>query len=306
MNNLLKRENKKRKRNKNNKKNNESFNRKNQNQTQTQNKFVNINGKWQKLENKKGGDTKLSANEEFKKNLFGKDENEEYIPIQKNSKKFNTSAITEMEEEHSHIFSSSSNLEKILKNQREKYASIQKGLSTKSQKIENIPTRNTPTQFKTILGKNIVNYLNDLEISDRNIFSERDKQNYDILYRIDLNKNFEIPMLIKKEKERRNFKMSIELNEDFFQEFEKVMIEIRDGTRQMRKDNKDIFGRLNSDKLPMEDDEDIFDSEETTIRKIPIPNKENIKLNLTSKDEEDFFKFKNIDLATLLKPYQKK
>ena len=294
MNNLLKRENKKRKRNK---KNNESFNRKNQNQTQTQNKFGNINGKWQKLENKRGGDKKISANEEFKKNLFGKDENEEYTPIQKNSNKFNSSAMTEMEKEHSHIFNSSSNLEKILKNHREKYASIKK-VVTQSQQVEKSTQNYTSCQFKTSLGKNILNYLNDLAICDKNIFSERDKEHNEIIYRIDLNKNFEIPMLTKKEKEKRNYKISFGLNENFFLEFEKVIVDIRDGTRQMRKYNKET--------ILMEDDEDIFETDETHTIKINIPNKDKIKLNLTSKDEEDFFEFKNIDLVTLLKPYQKK
>jgi hypothetical protein len=70
---------------------------------------------------------------------------------------------------------------------------------------------------------------------------------------------------------------------------------------------------ISEKKMNESDDEDIFDvneklsENEKKLKNLENQSEKRIKLNLTSNfnDELDFTNFKNVDLETLLKPYQK-
>jgi hypothetical protein len=329
MNELLKREKKKRKRNK------ESFTKKNEFQsTRKKNKFVKVDGKWQKLNKfEDSKHAKLSANEEFKKNLFGKDENEQYIPLQKKLKKMNDEYFSEMEKEHAHIFSStpSTNLEKILKTHREKYNLMKiqagkKSLMRAEEKNFILPR----DEIKSNLGKNLLNYINDLKNSDRNIFSEREKENYEVSYRIDKNSECEAPMMIKNtrgrggglgedvKREGVNYKIRFEMNEFVLEKIQQAMKQIRGEITKKNKISEDNKNKNMNDKVKegnifhdddyiYDENEDIFDSVHDYTNKGKLDLNTGFKLSLTKlqNEEDDIFKLKNVDLATLLKPFKK-
>jgi len=320
MNELLKREKKKRKRNK------ESFNKKNQQSMRKKNKFVKIDGKWQKLNKfEDGKQAKLSANEEFKKKLFGKDEDEEYIPLQKKLKKMNDEQFSEMEKEHAHIFSTtpSTNLEKILKTQREKYNQMKTQAGKKSSIRTDEKNFVLPRyEIKTNLGKNLLNYLNDIKNSDRNIFSEREKENYEISYRIEKNSEFEVPMMIKNSRGRNDdfkvravgYKIRFEMNDFVLEKIEEAMKELRGEITKKNKTteankNKSMHDKVEEENIFNHDyeNEDIFDSVDDNTNKAKLDLNTGFKLSLTNpqNEEDDIFKLKNVDLATLLKPYKK-
>jgi len=219
-------------------------------------------------------DEKLSANEEFKKLILGnpngiqEEENlqeSERIKQNENIKKMKIereSLTKNLEKDHSHIFGNKNNLEEIIKKQREK-------LMTGN--FHESSTQTSKIKINSLLGRNIINYLGE---------KSKNKNTYNFLESSGTLKN-KIDSF-NKLCENSIKKVRVEVNslilEKLKNSFEKIKI----------KENS-------KNKNPQDDDEDIFrDVEEIQIDHSQIPHK------MSRDDEDDIFKYKDIDLETLL------
>ena len=176
----------------------------------------------------------------------------------------------------------------------------------------------------------ITDYLNDLKNSDRNIFSEREKENYEVSYRIEKNSECEVPMMIKNtrgrgggfgedvKREGVSYKIRFEMNEFVLEKIEQAMKEIRGEITKKNKKTEDNKNKNMNDKVKegnifhdddniYDENEDIFDSVHDNTNKGKLDLNTGFKLSLTKpqNEEDDIFKLKNVDLATLLKPFKK-
>jgi hypothetical protein len=233
------------------------------------NKFSKYN-KFNKSE--KIPDEKLNANEEFKKLLLGdpnriqEDENlqeVERLKQNENIKKMKLereSMTKNLEKDHSHIFGNKNNLEEIIKKQREK-------LLTKN--FHDSSTQTTKIKINSLLGKNIINYLID---------KSKNKNTYNFLESSGILKN-----------KIENF------NKLCDNSIKKVRVEVNSlAIEKIKNSFEKIIIKENS-KNNFQDDEDIFgDVEEIHIDQTKISQK------ICADDEDDIFKYKDIDLGTLL------
>lgn len=219
-------------------------------------------------------DEKLSANEEFKKLILGnpnsiqEEENlqeSERLKQNENIKKMKLereSLTKNLEKDHSHIFGNKNNLDEIIKKQREK-------LMTRN--FHESSTQTSKIKINSLLGRNIINYLGD---------KSKNKNTYNFLESSGTLKN-KIDSF-NKLCENSIKKVRVEVNSLILEKLKNSLekIKIKENSK-----NKNL----------QEDDEDIFrDVEEIQIDQSQISNK--IPLD----DEDDIFKYKDIDLGTLL------
>jgi hypothetical protein len=245
------------------------------------------NGKNRKLLKKEKALEKTNANDEFKKQLLNGnnvEDGREYlsgdkkiVTNQANTENLKKLAI-QIEKEHSHIFSAAknSNLEEEIKKQKEKYISGRN-------KIKNYVGNNAEVKVKinSLLGKQIVDYLKG------NIIFEDSKKNQENKNRFQINLNNYMD----------NLNNSISGSEYYsrikFNLNKQVLSKLEESLRRINLENENFY---------QEKEDDIFgDAEEINLK--VRKNTKNINLKLSegmSNTSDDIFKYKEMDLASLL------
>lgn len=183
--------------------------------------------------------------------------------------------ISELEKEHGHIFSKGSKVSKDLLNKmKEKYVAMRnKG------EVE--------IKVKTILGKQILDFLNKKEKHFIN------NPLYTYTYDIDLNSEHEMPTLIQKENFHK--KISFDLDENFFNQFQTKMLILRGEKPKNEKIPKKVDRSLINKVRPQIED-NIFSESESEDEM-----QNTTKLKLTEDNEYDISKLKDVDITTLLR-----
>jgi K+-sensing histidine kinase KdpD len=226
----------------------------------------------------KVSDEKLNANEEFKKLILGdpnsmqEEENlqeSERLKQNENIKKMKLereSMTKNLEKEHSHIFGSKNNLEEIIKKQREK-------LLTKN--FHDLSTPTTKIKVNSLLGRNIVNYLGD-KLKNKNTYNFLESSGT-LKNKIE-NFNKLCDNSIKK--------VRLEVNSVALEKLKNSLEKIK-----IKEHSKNAI----SNKFEDEHEEDIFKDVEEIHN-----DQSQILKNINQDDEDDIFKYKDIDLGTLL------
>lgn len=150
---------------------------------------------------------------------------------------------------------------------------------------------------KTDLGKKIMKFINEKnKIVENNFIGKSPYE--ETVYQVNLSAKYEIPVLIRKNIESRNkIRVKFSIEDELIESFERVFMPLR-GEKIKPKVIKEINSVKNKPVI-IDDDEDIFS--DTENNKPVITN----KLKLTNDSDDDIFKLKEVDLSTLLKPFEK-
>jgi hypothetical protein len=139
---------------------------------------------------------------------------------------------------------------------------------------------------RTSLGKKLENFLKEKKRHSL-IYNNYYEENF---YTLDMSSKFEIPLLNKRQLDRKSFKLKVCYRDSTFNELEDCMLKLR-GERIKTKPVQAVAENKQCD----DSDDDIFVVKIVDVKPITT----------ILQDDDDFFKYRDMDIATILKPFQK-
>jgi hypothetical protein len=167
---------------------------------------------------------------------------------------------------------------------------------SKFKKLKTEIAQETSSKVKTALGKKIENFIKDKSKRSQ-LFKNYYEDNY---YLFDMNAKYELPLLNKRQLDRKSFKVKVFYTNNTIEALESCMMKIR-GERPKNKPVEPVKAELAKTVIAVADDsdDDIFKDIVKETKPIPV-------LKDDQDNEDDFLNYKNFDLSTLLKPFGKK
>jgi hypothetical protein len=165
---------------------------------------------------------------------------------------------------------------------------------------EKAATQEKTSLIKSALGKKLENFLND-KTRKSQLYNRHFEENY---YLFDINSKYDIPILNKRQLDKSSFKLKVYYTPETFEDLERCFCKLR-GEKYKVKETKQVSLPAVIEKTNIEDDsdDDIFT---TTTKKVDNNTANSQPIKFIDDQDDDTFKYKNMNLSDLLKPYDKK